>query len=169
MGNVLLPIILITLPHVKIEGQRLPEVGVLGNGSGGWSWQPITARSSFLVSFCPGLMEEPGAEIGTSMGGRVWQEVAVEGRVYSLGRCACIYAQLLSHVWLWDSTDYILPDSSVHGISQARILEWAAIPSSRGSSQHRDRTCVSCISCIDRWILYHWATWEAPSLGRWLS
>ena len=34
-------------------------------------------------------------------------------------------------------------DSSVHGISQARILEWAAISSSRGCSRHRDQTCVS--------------------------
>ena len=41
---------------------------------------------------------------------------------------------------------------------QARILEWGAISSSRGSSWPRDQTWVSCISCIDRWTLYHWAT-----------
>ena len=41
-----------------------------------------------------------------------------------------------------------LKPSSVHGILQARILEWVAVPSSRGSSQSRDLTCVSCISCI---------------------
>ena len=40
------------------------------------------------------------------------------------------------------------PGSSVHGIFQARVLEWAAMPSSRGSSRLRDRTCVSCVSCI---------------------
>ena len=40
-----------------------------------------------------------------------------------------------------------LPDSSVHGILQARILGWAAMLSSRGSSQPRDGTCVSCDSC----------------------
>ena len=40
------------------------------------------------------------------------------------------------------------PDSSVHGILQARILKWVAVPSSRGSSQLRDRTWVFCISCI---------------------
>ena len=34
----------------------------------------------------------------------------------------------------------------VHGIFQARILEWTAISFSRGSSQHRDRTCVTCIA-----------------------
>ena len=37
------------------------------------------------------------------------------------------------------------PGSSVHGISQARILKWIAISFSRGSSWPRDQTCVSCI------------------------
>ena len=36
--------------------------------------------------------------------------------------------------------------SSVHGVLQARILEWVVIPFSRGSSQHRDRAQVSCIA-----------------------
>ena len=43
-------------------------------------------------------------------------------------------------------------------ILQARILEWVSISSSRGSSPPRDWTCVSCIG---RLILYHWATWES--------
>ena len=51
--------------------------------------------------------------------------------------------------------------SSVHGILQARILEWVAISSSKGSSPPRDRTCISCVSCLWRQILYHCATWEA--------
>ena len=42
--------------------------------------------------------------------------------------------------------DYRLPGSSVHGILQTRILAWVAIPFSRGSSQHRDQTWVSCIA-----------------------
>ena len=41
---------------------------------------------------------------------------------------------------LCDSMDYSLPASSVRGILQARILEWVAIPFSRGSSRPRDRT-----------------------------
>ena len=45
--------------------------------------------------------------------------------------------------------------SSIHGISQARILKWVAISFSRESSWLRDQTHVSCIG---RWILYHWAT-----------
>ena len=44
------------------------------------------------------------------------------------------------------------PGSSVHGILQARILEWAAISSSRGPSRPRDQTHVSCNSFIDRFF-----------------
>ena len=47
------------------------------------------------------------------------------------------------------------PGSSVHGILQSRIMEWVAISFSSGSSGLRDKTCVCCIG---RWILYHWAT-----------
>ena len=50
------------------------------------------------------------------------------------------------------------PGSSVHGISQARILEWVAISFSRGSSWSRDWTHVACVSCssfVGRLILYH--------------
>ena len=48
---------------------------------------------------------------------------------------------------LCDPMDCSPPGSSVHGILQARILEWVAMPSSRGSSGPRDGTCVSCASC----------------------
>ena len=60
-----------------------------------------------------------------------------------------------SHVWLCDPMDCRPPGSSVRGILQARILEWVAMLSSRGSSQPRDQTQVSYISCIGRWVLYH--------------
>ena len=58
-----------------------------------------------------------------------------------------------SGLTLCDLKVYSLPGSSVHGNFQARILEWVAISSSRGSSRPRDRTRVSCISSIGRWIL----------------
>ena len=61
---------------------------------------------------------------------------------------------------LCDSMDYSPSGSSVHGILQARILEWAAIPFSRGSSQPRDWTCVSCIAGF----FTIWATREANLL-----
>ena len=47
---------------------------------------------------------------------------------------------------LCDPMDGSLPGSAVHGIFQARILEWTAISFSRGSSQPRDQTQVSCIA-----------------------
>ena len=48
---------------------------------------------------------------------------------------------------LCDPVEYSLPGSPIHGILQARILEWVAISSLRRSSQPRDRTQVSCITC----------------------
>ena len=53
--------------------------------------------------------------------------------------------------------DYSPPGSSVHEISQTRILEFLAISSSRGSFRPRDRTCISCIG---RQILHCWAIRE---------
>ena len=63
---------------------------------------------------------------------------------------------------LCDPMDCSLPGSSVHGISQARILEQVAISFSRGSSRPRDRTRFSCIG---RWTLYHGATGVACMLS----
>ena len=60
--------------------------------------------------------------------------------------CACVLS--CSCLTLCDQMDCGLPGSSIHGILQARILERVAMPSFRGSSQPRDRTCVSCGSCI---------------------
>ena len=59
---------------------------------------------------------------------------------------------------LCDPMDCSLPGCSVHGILQARIQEWVAISFSKGSSQCRDQTQVSWVSCIGRRILYQW--WE---------
>ena len=55
------------------------------------------------------------------------------------------------------------PDSSVHGILQAIILECVAMPSSRGSSRPRDQTQVSWVSCIAGGFFITSATWEALS------
>ena len=70
--------------------------------------------------------------------------------------CVCSVAK--SCLTLWNPIDCSPSGSSVHEIFQARILEWVAISSSRGSSQLRDRIRVSCTG---RWILYHCTTWEA--------
>ena len=65
--------------------------------------------------------------------------------------------QLPSLVWLFVAS-WSPPGTSSHEIFQARILKWVAISCSRGSSQPKAQTCMSCIV---RQILYHSATWEA--------
>ena len=86
---------------------------------------------------------------GESHGGRSLVGYSPQG--LSLGDHACLLSHsVTSHFFI--SMDYSLSGSSVHGIVQARILEWVAIPFSRESSRPRDRTWVSCIG---RWILYH--------------
>ena len=56
---------------------------------------------------------------------------------------------------LCNSVDCSPPGSSVHGLLQARIMEWVDFSFSRGSSQLRDQTHVSYVSCVGRWVLYH--------------
>ena len=62
--------------------------------------------------------------------------------------------------------DCNLPGSSVHGILQARILDWAATPFLRGSSWPRDRTWVTCIVGRFFTIWANRATWHPPPLKR---
>ena len=85
--------------------------------------------------------------------------LSIWGYVLSKYDNISVCAQLLSHVQLF-VTPWTLV-ASVHGIFQARILEWIAISSSRGSSQPKDQTSISCVSCIGRQILYHCTTREA--------
>ena len=65
---------------------------------------------------------------------------------------ACLATSAVST--LCDRMDCSPPGSSVHGMLQARVLEWVAMSFSRGSSQPRDQTCVSC--------LLHWQAGSLP-------
>ena len=60
--------------------------------------------------------------------------------------CTCMLSRF--SLTLCNPMDCSLPGSSVDGIRQGRILEWVAMPSSRGSSQPRDQTSISCRSCM---------------------
>ena len=73
--------------------------------------------------------------------------------------CVCVLVTQLC-LTLYNRIDCSLPGSSVHGILQARILKWVAIPFSRGSFQPRDRTLVSHIAGEFFTI---WATREVPN------
>ena len=72
-----------------------------------------------------------------------------------LQTCVCVCSVAQSCLTPCDPMDCSPPGSFVHWILQARILEWVVISYSRGSSQSRDQTRVSCISCTGRGILYH--------------
>ena len=71
-------------------------------------------------------------EVGTRTGKHSWEHLKV------------LVTQ--SYPTLCDPMDCSPPGSSVHGLLQARILEWVAIPFSRGSFQPKDRAQVSCIA-----------------------
>ena len=84
----------------------------------------------------------------------------IPGTILSVSRTLCVL-----YVWvaqlcptLCDPMDCSPPGSSVHGISQAKILEWVAIPFSRGSSWPSDQTQVSC---IESRFFTTWATRKA--------
>jgi len=105
-----------------------------------------------------------------------WNSASPLSLTYSsCSSCLSLFLLLLSHVRLfWDLMNCSPLGSSVHGILQARILEWVAISFYRASSWPRNWTCVSFTG---RLILYHSATWEAPCLffftglrpSKWLS
>ena len=80
-----------------------------------------------------------------------------------VGESVCVHA--LSRVWLCDPVDYSPPGSSVHGILQARVLEWVAISSSRGSSPPKDQISFSGFFCIAG--KFFTTAWEALG-GEWI-
>ena len=111
--------------------------------------------TSHQNSHCQILYKEPKLE-------RVWRN---EKHPSSMLECqlgtptmetVCMYAKSLqSCLTLYDPMDCNLPDSSIHGILQSRILEWIPMPSSRGASPLGDRTRISYVSCLGRQVLYH--------------
>ena len=101
--------------------------------------------SMFVVVFCP-----PTSRLPISPRPPQWDACV---RVKSLQLCPT----------LCDPMDCSLPGSSVHGILQARIVEWVTMPSSRGSSRRKDQTCLSYISWVGRQFLYQeWHLESAP-------
>ena len=106
---------------------------------------PSTARYIFIINWQP----------------RIWiQDFLLLNRLCTTpcytANIYCMHDKMLQLCpTLCNLMDCSPPGSSVPGILQARILEWVAGPSSRGSFQPRDWTWVSCVSCIGRQVLYH--------------
>ena len=109
---------------------------------------PTTMRRLRLCSQIAEMTQPPDKE-------------AARGRKHMLGSAgflmhACLCAKSLQLcLTVCNPMDWSSPGSSVHGILQVRILEWVAMPSSRGSSRPRDQTHVSYVSCFGRLVLYH--------------
>ena len=80
---------------------------------------------------------------------------AIQQSQKDMSAAAAAAKPLQSCPTLCDPIDSSLPGSPVLGILQARILEWVAMPSSKGSSQPRDQIHDSYVSCIGRRVLYH--------------
>ena len=77
--------------------------------------------------------------------------------------CVCVCVCMLSCVWLFAASWIVAPGTSVHGISQARILGEVAISFSGGSSWPRDQTQVSCMSpALTGGSFTNSATWYDP-------
>ena len=104
----------------------------------------MAAHSSVLAWRIPGT-EEPGRlpSMGSHRVGHDWSDLAATACCYTAESNTTLEWKWrsLSHVQLCDPTD-----CTVHGILQARILQWAAFPFSRGSSQSQDLTQVSHIA-----------------------
>ena len=87
-------------------------------------------------------------DLGVDRGPNIYQRDLCWGNFWKLF-CVCVCVCVLVIQWcptLCNPMDYSPPGSSVHGVLQARILEWVTMPSSRGSSWPRDQTRVSCIA-----------------------
>ena len=152
---------------ISLPALRCPEFSY----AGAWLWEECLAWVPFQ---CP---RGPGLPCGTSGGSLQLSEaeisimtaaqhvlrvdgVPAHSRNSAPGR-ACVVSLLPCFLvtklclTLCSHMDCSPTGSSVHGVSQTRILEWVAISFCRGSSQPRDRINISCISCIGRRVLYH--------------
>ena len=130
----------------KIEGERKRE------------------REDEMVGWHPWLkVHESEQTLGDSKGQRSLvycsslgrKESDTTWRLNNNNNNICICSVSKSCLTLRDLMDCSLPGSSVHGIFQARILEWVAFSCSRGSSQPRDGSHISFVSCVGRRILYY--------------
>ena len=141
--NITTCLLLASLFQNKTPAFCQPCDGLQGHGSNRRDESLPSQETAIWNEWCPFL---PGLWKKKSGMPRAWRAESWWGRAW-----------VLSHSIVSDSLPPYghPPGSPVHRISQARILEWVAISSSRGFSQPRDWTCISCNSCIGWRILYH--------------
>ena len=121
--------------------------------------EEMATYSSILAWRIPWTEEPGGLQFMESQ--RVRHNTATKQQHGNTGRyidfMACMRAKSLqSCLTLCNPVDHSPPGSTVYGFLQARILEWVTMLSSRESSQPRNQTCISYVSCIGRWVLCHY-------------
>ena len=117
-----------------------------GGGSGGWQRRKNNIYSRYSLFFLVLEVRKRLSSLIYLFKNLLYSVLGVH--FYWLHACMC----MLSFQWSWtlcDPMDCSLPGSSIHGNLQARILEWVAMLSSRGSSQPRDWTRIP-------YIYLHW-------------
>ena len=122
--------------HVLLHVLFLPSFRTIRCDLLGWEWPSLQVSSSPCEAYLVLVFIDAGNTVHDK-----WPVQGAKSPRSCLTLC--------------DPMDCSPPNSSVHGILQARILEWGAISFSRESSWPREQTCISCVSCISRWILYH--------------
>ena len=150
--------------HRNTQGLGAPETALGPQDVGGWLRRP-RRRWEIVASVC-GLEDTEAKRLQVALALGAGPENSFLPRTTPLGppcgvsrarrrvtiwRLQVHACQSASFVSVCDPLDCRPPASSVHGILQARTLEWVAISSSRASSPPRDRNWVSCIG---RWALY---------------
>ena len=150
--------------------KNLPEMWETWVQSLGWedTLQKGIATHSSILAWRISWTEEPGElqSMGFQGVGHDWATNTFTFNIHTYIHTylihICTYMCVLSPSAVFDSMQpHGPPGSSVHGISQARILEWVAISFSRGSFWPRDPTCISCISCAGRRIFFTTSTsWD---------
>ena len=122
-------------------------------------WDPLEKGIATHSSILPGEFHGQRSLVGYSLWGceqldtTEWPKLSLSTVTFIL-KYVCVFSSSIVSDSL-QPMDYSLPGSSVHGILQARILEWVAISYSRGSSRPRGGTSLSCFSWIGRQIVYH--------------
>ena len=112
-------------------------------------WPPLKSQQITNAVESGQKREPPTLLMGMWIGAALWRTV------WRFFVVAAVVALLSYRDSFCDPMDCSPPGSSIHGTSQARILEWVAISLPRESSQPSNQICASCIG---RWILHHWAT-----------
>ena len=160
MNDFIQEVVFEVYPERWVEFQKETVQGLQSKGV----WSMLSEKRN--VQFVQGVENTDGSSWQAWLKGQCGARLGDQG----VGLCkwllftlfSCWNFSVLMHVQslqlcltLWDPNDYSSLELSVHGILQERILEWVAMPSSRGSSWFRDKTHIFWFSCIGRQVLYH--------------